>query len=85
MKYAVFSTHLYAIVYDKGFTNTRTSWQAGAKEYHKVTPPNKPHTNKSFTWEKHRMVAVSDQEPRQQRVGLWSFIGFFWSMPSELE
>lgn len=49
----------------KGFSGARASWQLRAKEYHRVTPHNKPHTM-GIIREKNRMVAASEWEERQQ-------------------
>lgn len=51
----------------QGFSNSKTSWQSGAMEHHKVTQCNKPHTRGFFV--ENRRVAASEQEERLQRAG----------------
>ena len=43
-------------IMEKGFSSTRASWQFGAKEYHKVTLCNKPHTGDLLGGKKPRRV-----------------------------
>lgn len=62
----------------------KVSWQSGAKEYHKVTPHNKPHTRAFSGREKHRRVAASAEVRSSvelsRRRGLYS-ISYGWCFP----